>query len=98
MGYGDVNADGYLDALLVVDVFEGNGFNLAIFDPADPDHPYLTAIGPALENGVVKIVAPGRVNIYGSDPILGSDVSDLIAEMSIKGFEISDYHDSYSSL
>lgn len=98
VGYGDVNADGYLDALLVVDVFEGNGFNLAIFDPADPDHPYLTAIGPALENGVVKIVAPGRVNIYGSDPILGSDVSDLIAEMSIKGFEISDYHDSYSSL
>ncbi|MDU1224117.1 hypothetical protein [Varibaculum cambriense] len=98
VGYGDVNADGYLDALLVVDVFEGNGFNLAIFDPTDPEHPYLTAIGPALENGVVKIVGPGRVSIYGSDPILGSGGSDLIAEMSIKGFEISDYHDSYSSL
>lgn len=98
VGYGDVNADGYLDALLVVDVFEGNGFNLAIFDPADPEHPYLTAIGPALVNGAVKIVAPGRINIYGSDPVLGSGSPDLIAEMSIKGFEISDYIDHYSSL
>ena len=98
VGYGDVNADGYLDALLIVDVYEGNGFNLAIFDPADPEHPYLTAIGPALENGVVKIVAPGRVNIYGSDPVLGSGSPDLIAEMSIKDFEISDYIDHYSSL
>lgn len=98
VGYGDVNADGYLDALLVVDVFEGNGFNLAIFDPANPERPYLTAIGPTLVNGVVKIVAPGRVNIYGSDPVLGSGSPDLIAEMSIKGFEISDYIDHYSSL
>ena len=98
VGYGDVNADGYLDALLVVDVFEGNGFNLAIFDPADPERPYLTAIGPTLVNGVVKIVAPGRINIYGSDPVLGSGSPDLIAEMSIKGFEISDYIDHYSSL
>lgn len=98
VGYGDVNADGYLDALLVVDVFEATGFNLAIFDPADPEHPYLTAIGPALVNGVVKIVGPGRINIYGSDPVLGSGSPDLIAEMSIKGFEISDYIDHYSSL
>ena len=30
--------------------------------------------------------------------LLGSGSPDLIAEMSIKGFEISDYHDSYSSL
>lgn len=98
VGYGDVNADGYLDALPVVDVYEATGFNLAIFDPADPKHPYLAAIGPALENGVVKIAGPGRINNYGSDPILGSGGSDLIAEMSIKGFEIGDYHDSYSSL
>lgn len=30
--------------------------------------------------------------------LLGSGSPDLIAEMSIKGFKISDYHDSYSSL
>lgn len=95
VGYGDVNADGYLDALLVLNDYEATKFALAIFDPDDPDHPYLSVIGPAMEAGVVKIVSPGRVNIYGSDPITGSGSPELISGMSIKGFEITDYSGSY---
>ena len=95
VGYGDANADGYLDALLVLNDYEATEFALAIFDPDDPDHPYLSVIGPAMEAGVVKIVSPGRVNIYGSDPITGSGSPELISEMSIQGFEITDYSGSY---
>ncbi|WP_215523109.1 hypothetical protein [Varibaculum prostatecancerukia] len=91
VGYGDVNADGYLDALLVLNDYETTEFALAIFDPDDPDHPYLSVIGPAMQDGVVKIVSPGRVNIYGSDPITGSGSPELVSEMSIQGFEITNY-------
>ncbi|WP_160115375.1 hypothetical protein [Varibaculum vaginae] len=91
VGYGDANADGYLDALLVLNDYEATEFTLAIFDPGDPNHPYLSVIGPAMEAGLVKIVSPGRVNIYGSDPMTGSGSPELISEMSIQGFEITNY-------
>ena len=63
--YGDVNGDGYLDALFTTSVTEGEAFTLALFDPEDPEHPYLSTFHGMQAPDVAKIVEPGRLGFYG---------------------------------
>lgn len=66
VAYGDVNGDGYLDALLIANDLEAVSFQLAIFDPSDPKHPYISIIGGTQEPNTVRIDNPGKItSLYG---------------------------------
>lgn len=91
VGYGDVDGDGYLDAEIISYGMDAAEFNLAIFDPEDPEHPYLSVVGGTQDCGLVKIVKPGQISIYCPAGFGGLTSDKVDFEMSIKGREITDY-------
>ena len=91
VGYGDANGDGYLDALVITHDFEAFNFQLALFDPQDPEHPYISIIGGTQEAVKVRIDSPGKISIYypASTSPLGTEQTKT--EISITGNEITGY-------
>lgn len=62
--YADVNGDGYLDAMFITTITEAEAFTLALFDPEDPEHPYLSTFHGMQAPDVAKIVARGKLGFY----------------------------------
>lgn len=91
MAYGDTNGDGYLDALLIANDLEAVSFQLAIFDPKDPERPYISIIGGTQEPKTVRIESPGKITISYPASRSSSGTEQTIAEISITGNEITGY-------
>lgn len=91
VAYGDANGDGYLDALLIANDLEAVSFQLAIFDPKDPEHPYISIIGGTQEPNTVRIENPGKITIFYPASMSPSGTEQTLAEISITGNEITGY-------
>ena len=91
VGYGDANGDGYLDALLITHELEAVEFQLALFDPGDPEHPYISIIGGTQEPKTVRIESPGKVTIFYPSDITPSKTEQVLSEISISGYGITNY-------
>ena len=91
VGYGDANGDGYLDALLITHDFEAFNFHLALFDPKDPEHPYISIIGGTQEAVKVRIDSPGKISIYYPASTSPAGTEQTKTEISITGNEITGY-------
>ncbi|WP_311589440.1 hypothetical protein [Varibaculum massiliense] len=64
IAYGGVNSDSYLDAILIRQDAESGNFTLAIFDPEDPEHPYLSINGSTQSGQGLRLVSPGELGFY----------------------------------
>lgn len=64
IAYGGVNSDSYLDAILIRQDAESGNFTLAIFDPEDPEHPYLSINGSTQSGQRLRLVSPGELGFY----------------------------------
>ena len=91
VGYGDANGDGYLDALLITHDLEAVEFQLALFDPEDPEHPYISIIGGTQEPKTVRIESPGKITIFYPAAMTPSKTEQVLSEISISGYEITNY-------
>lgn len=78
-GYHDLNGDGYLDAIIMANCGDATCWYLAIFDPEDPDHPYVTHLWASQfertslsDDGTLTLASEGcvsaRASILGADP------------------------------
>ena len=91
IAYGDVNGDGYLDAMFITQNAESGEFTLAILDPKDPEHPYLSMLDATMDPRKVKIVSPGKLAFYYPASTSPSGRDQVIVEISITGYEITNY-------
>ena len=87
--YGDVNGDGYLDAVFMGQDGESGSFILAIFDPDDPEHPYLSIISSTQSAQRLRLVSPGELVFYYPPSRSGGE--QPYAEISISGYEITGF-------
>lgn len=90
IGYADVNNDGYLDALVVAYDGEAASFILALFDPEDPEHPYMTVIGGTQDFARIELTPPGTITVFDADPS-PSKMEKIQTQTTIKGHEITDF-------
>lgn len=78
-GYHDLNGDGYLDAIMLANCGDFSCWYVAIFDPEDPAHPYVTSLWESQfentavsDDGTLTLAAEGcvsaRASITGSIP------------------------------
>lgn len=71
--YVDLNGDGYLDALISGAFWSAYGWVAVIFDPADPNHPYMTFMwGTQYQTG--KLDSDGTLILYGDDTCITARV------------------------
>ncbi len=91
IAYGDVNGNGYLDAMFITQNAESGEFTLAIFDPEDPEHPYLSMLDATMDSRKVKIVSPGKLAFYYPPSSSPSGSEEVVVEVSITGNKITDY-------
>ena len=94
VGYADVNNDGYLDALVVPYDGEAASFILALFDPEDPEHPYMTVIGGTQQGARIELTPPGTITVFEPNPSSGK-MDKIQTQTTIKGHEITDFNSSY---
>ena len=94
VGYADVNNDGYLDALVVAYDGEAAHFILALFDPEDPEHPYMTVIGGTQQDARIELTPPGTITVFEPNPSSGK-VDKIQTQTTIKGHEVTDFISSY---
>ena len=94
VGYADVNNDGYLDALVVAYDGEAASFILALFDPEDPEHPYMTVIGGTQQGARIELTPPGTITVFEPNPSSGK-MDKIQTQTTIKGHEITDFNSSY---
>ncbi|WP_215523110.1 FG-GAP repeat domain-containing protein [Varibaculum prostatecancerukia] len=94
VGYADVNNDGYLDALVVAYDGEAASFILALFDPEDPEHPYMTVIGGTQQGARIELTPPGTITVFEPNPSSGK-MDKIQTQTTIKGHEVTDFISSY---
>lgn len=89
IGYGDVNGDSFLDAIFISQDAESGSFTLAIFDPKDPEHPYLSMLDATMDPRKLRIVSPGELAFYYPAATSPTGNEQVIVEISINGHEIT---------